>query len=256
MPKKQNSQNSSFKKVSGRYSDVHLFKLGPTSLSNILEYLENPIDKFHFSAVTLQSPMMRRGFSKLMPRCIFKKIREIKKKPPYKHPPTLKKAVKMTSAWISRQGFCWDCLKFPKPVHVDITRDDNHPRCYDCLLTHYRYKNNAPRCPCGSYLELSRHSNRNVSSERTYYLILSCGKKNMWDNCKNPNESSYTNYLHASYVKEEYKKRFVQTFGHSYTTFDPDTCIDSKQITDPQNYWSVALSQHRKELSIYLGLLI
>ena len=215
------------------YAKTPFFKVDPMVLSKIDGYLSTPLDRFHLASVIQQSPMRSGLMFHQKPRYLFKIIRERRKKQLYLHPPSLPKAIAMTSGWLKRKGCCLECLNFPVPVHIDYTRDDRHPRCFSCVYMHYQYRKDRPRCPCGSDLIVRKCTSDTNRTGRAYYLVLVCEAKAIYDEWK------------ADYSIHALSK-----------SIDMSNCIDHKQISHAREYWSTAVEKHSlnvwKDMQVFM----
>ncbi len=229
--------------------------LGPTELSAILEYVSNPLDKFHFSAAVQKTENGRNMFDEDKPRHLFKKVhkrwtRRYKagRKRTYAKPPTLRQACKMTSAWVKKKGICWECFEGPQAVHVDLFRDDRHPRCWYCLQKHYQYNEEkgfltsgpkAKICPCGSPLILERHTMENRCKKgKLWFLVLDCRKREAWDQCTHSRDWQNP-------CVQIWKRYFMRDYGHKAKRFDPSKCIPRTYISNSDQYWSPIVEKNR-----------
>ena len=214
------------------------FKVSSETLLKIDEYLSTPLDRFHFAVVIQQSPMRNTLLDCQKPRYLFKTIRELKKKPPYKRAPTLRKAIKMTSDWLQKKGLCRECLSYSVPVHIDHARADRQPRCFTCIYLYYQCRKDRPRCYCGSDLILRKCTSDMSQRGRTYYLVLDCEKKMLCEKCPTADLVAH-GFRHMFDVRE----RFMSKYDQDPEEFDPHLCIDHKQISFDHEYWSESVAK-------------
>ena len=231
MPKKRNENHPP------------LFTLGCTELTHIFRHLSAPLDKFHFSAVIQQSPKGRKLLQDDKPRQLFKKIRGRVRGKAYKRPPSLPRAMKMTSKWVKQKGRCMDCLRHPCAVHIDLLREDEHSRCFYCIRRFYKKSEDSLKCPCGLNLSLVRCTSAKGTKARPYFLILYCTKRQLKRQCRHPN-------LWKKPTPNEWKRKFQEEYGCTYLQFDSDRCYPNTQISDAHDYWSPGVDRRRQMVSL------
>ena len=212
----------------------NLYRLGSNELSCILDHLELPLDRFHFSAIMQHHPNRSSFFDHQKPRCTFKRVRQLFRgdKPKYLNPPSLLKALKMTSEWTKKKDRCMECLEKASSLHLDETRDGQY-RCENCIRVYYLYRKDREKCSnCGEDFCVNVRSRARGTKAHPKYISISCKKGLLWNQCAYP-----VKWVNGERKFADWRHAFLKMYKQEWTDFDGSKCSPQmKRITDAREY--------------------